>query len=120
MEESLKKFVSSQNDGLLNSIQNSLNSLSREVDEFKQTPIHMPNFHRPPEALFNLPSQNEPVELTVECDEKPVLDDRLEYLSADMSSEIHTYLKDCQDQELFKEKNGRSTLSFGMKYTYSG
>ena len=119
LAESVTSSLQPTYEKTVSSIENQLKSLTNEINEFKQKSVHVLN-NQPPSDTFGLSSPSEPITLTVKCDEKPVLDDRLDYLNVDDISEISTHLKECQDQELFKSKNGRSTISYGVQYTYSG
>ena len=115
--ESIKSSIQPEYEQTVSSIQAQLKCLTDEISEFKNTTT-APNQH--PLDPFTLPLPYEQHTISSECDEKPMYDDRLDYLSENDTSEILTHLRTCQDQELFKSKNGRSTLSYGVEYSYNG
>lgn len=95
-------------------IQDQLNELSTQIKEFcgSQKSAH-------PTQVMEFQFE-EPASLEIDCKEQPICDTKTDYLDNNLAENIKTLLKDAKDGGLFKNKNGRSTLSYGEKYKYAG
>ena len=102
------------------SLEGQLKALTDEIAELKNKPAWPSSSYPLHSEFLPTPPPFEPTTITLSSEEKPVLDERNGYLPADELTSINTLLQTCKEKKLFKNKNGRSTLSYGSQYTYSG
>ena len=111
LTESFKTSIQPYCDEKVAAIEDQIKTLTKELTDFKNRPSWTSSF---PEETLELSIA------TLTSDERPILDDRQNYLPGDELDEIQSFLKSCNEQKKFKNKNGRSTLCFGEQYAYTG
>ena len=114
VEDSLKTFISSQNNELVETVQNSLNSFSEEIQAFKDLTKNrstVPEYHME-NAIESIMEE----EASGISSEQPFSAYRPEFVT----DEYATQLKQFLDQENFTQEGKRGVASYGEKYKYMG
>ena len=116
IEDAMKLCITSQNDELVKSIQNSLNTLAGEVKSFQvQVKTQSPTLS--PDHCTNQPIESITEDVTTESGpEQPFLDYKPEFVTEEYAAELRQFL----DQEAFIPEGKRSVASYGEKYKYMG
>ena len=102
----------------ISGIQSQLDTLSQNIQDLRESTYQPPDVK--PDYAPVEHTNVEPATLKVDCDEKPVSDNKTDYLTETQEENIKGFLKQVKESKLFKNKNGRSTISYGEHYTYSG
>lgn len=99
-------------------IQSQLDTLSQNIQELRESRLQPP--HPQPECPLTDDTSAESNGFNLECNEKPISDSKTDYLAAEQEEPLKQLLKTLKEKKLFKNKNGRSTISYGEHYSYSG
>ena len=101
-------------------LKSQLDTLSQSLKDFCGSQEGWNPRLRAEDCLPDIDMNHEPMSVTEECKEKPVCESKENYLVGEEMEGIKQLLTQAKESKLFKTKNGRSTLSFGEHYKYSG
>ena len=121
IDEKLKNFSSTMqsNSPDFEVIDNKLAELVSITSVLKDT-INKPVLDLEMENFPSTHPDYKEITMETKCTDKPVLEHKTDYLSQKDTEAITTLLLECKEQNKFKRKRGRSTLTFGEVYTYNG
>lgn len=100
----------------ISGIQSQLDTLTLSIQELRENRAQPHKPDCPPIDLIS----TDPFSFNLDCNEKPLSDSKTDYLSVNQEGEVLQLLKHLKENKLFKNKNGRSTISYGEHYAYSG
>ena len=116
IEDKLVDLIKTHNKPDFEGIQDKLGSLTKLVDSMKTTSHlnHQPHIPQ----LIKQPL--EPTKVETQCPEDPIFVQKNDYLSSEKAQGLQHLMANLKADKLFKPKKGRSTLTFGAAYEYSG